>query len=358
MDFLFEPVRRLLDTAALSPPGMCLLWRPELIWTHAVADALIGLAYFSIPLALGVFLYHRRDVRFGWAVWMFVGFIMLCGVTHFMMVLTLWKPFYGVEALIKAATAAASIVTAIALWPLLPRAIAIPSTDQLQKTIAERDRALEELRGAMATMVEMRHHEERQKLLLDELNHRVKNSLATVQSIAAQTLNHAATKEDFRDTFMERLMALSLTHNLLVKREWTGASFNDLVRESLAHYGRPYTCSGPDLTLAPNTAVTLGMALHELATNALKHGAWRGGGQVEVRTEVRGDDVEITWIETGGARASAPARTGFGTRLLQRGLAAELGGSVTLDFPPTGAVCTIRAKLSPRLSAEPAPSEL
>lgn len=158
------------DVETLSPHGICLLWRPELIWTHAVSDVLIGLAYFSIPLALGVFLYHRRDVRFSWAIWMFVLFIMLCGVTHFMMVWTLWNPDYGVEALIKAATAAASVTTALALWPLLPKAVAIPSTDTLQARIDERDAALAELQDAMATMVRMEEHQREQARLLEEVN--------------------------------------------------------------------------------------------------------------------------------------------------------------------------------------------
>ncbi|WP_334163669.1 sensor histidine kinase [Phenylobacterium sp.] len=325
------------------------LARPELIWTHAVSDVLIGLAYFSIPLALGVFLYHRRDVRFGWAIWMFVAFIMLCGVTHFMMVWTLWHADYGVEALVKAATAAASVITALALWPLLPRAIALPSSDALQARIAERDEALAELRGAMATMLEMREHEQRQKLLLDELNHRVKNTLATVQSIAVQTLNHADGREDFHDTFISRLMALSSTHNLLVKREWTSASLRELADGTLDHFGRPYSYEGDDLALDPNVAVSLGMALHELATNALKHGAWAGAGRVDIDVSAADDQALIIWRESQGRRISPPLSRGFGSRLLERGVARELGGSVTLEFPAEGLVCTIRAPLSERV---------
>jgi len=167
---MLDGLRAFFDGQTLSPHGICLLWRPELIWTHAVSDILIGLAYFSIPLALGVFLRRRPDVRFGWAVWMFVLFILLCGITHFMMVWTLWNADYGVEALIKVATATASVVTAIALWPLLPRAIAIPSAATLEASIAERDAALAELREAMATMVRMEEHRREQVRLLEEVN--------------------------------------------------------------------------------------------------------------------------------------------------------------------------------------------
>lgn len=345
MDGLRDSIAYFFDSNALNPHGICLMWRPELIWTHAISDVLIGIAYFSIPLALGVFLGHRRDVRFSWAIWMFVGFIMLCGVTHFMMVWTLWNPDYGIEALIKASTAAVSLVTAFALWPLLPRVIALPSPAELERRIAERDAALAELRAAMDTMVEMREHEARQKLLLDELNHRVKNTLASVQSIAAQTLSREAEPEVAKATFVERLMALSSTHNLLVKRSWEGTSFQDLVKASLDHYAQPFTLEGPDLAVAPNTAVSLGMALHELATNALKYGAWSNGGRVEISTHVEGNAMSIVWRERGGPAVTAPSRRGFGSRLLEQGVAGELGGAVNLDFGDEGLTCTIRTAI-------------
>jgi two-component sensor histidine kinase len=282
---------------------------------------------------------------------MFVGFIMLCGVTHFMMVWTLWNPDYGIEALIKASTAAVSVVTAFALWPLLPRVIALPSPIELERRIAERDAALAELRAAMDTMVEMREHEARQKLLLDELNHRVKNTLASVQSIAVQTLSREAEPEAVKATFVERLMALSSTHNLLVKRSWEGASFADLIQESLGHYGQPFQMEEPDLSLSPNTAVSLGMALHELATNAVKYGAWSQGGEVRIETAVdeTAGMITVTWRETGGPQIEAPRARGFGSRLLEQGIASELGGEVGLQFAREGLSCVIRAPISPAL---------
>jgi len=346
---LSDSIRYFFETQALSPHGICLLWRPELIWTHAISDLLIGLAYFSIPLALGTFLYHRRDVRFSWAVWMFVAFILLCGVTHFMMIVTLWVPVYGVEALIKAATAAVSVITAMALWPLLPKAIALPSTQKLQASLAERDAALVELRSAMATMVEMREHEARQKLLLDELNHRVKNTLASVQSVAAQTLDDAKTMGEARNLFLDRLMALSSTHNLLVKREWESASLHELVEVVLRPYGRPYAYVGPDVRLDANLAVSLGMAVHELATNAVKHGAWRDAGRVDIAVTATDTVLNFIWHESGGPSVPAPGKRGFGSRLLERGVASEVDGDVTLDFAPGGLICMIQAPLSARM---------
>jgi signal transduction histidine kinase len=146
---MLEAIGNLLSTDSLSPHGICLTWRPELIWMHVTADAVIGLAYFSIPLVLARLGAKRPDFGFGWALWCFVAFILACGTTHFMSIWTLWVPDYGWEALAKVATAMASIFTAIMLWPLLPRVLAMPSAEQwrlanasLRLSVEERDRAL------------------------------------------------------------------------------------------------------------------------------------------------------------------------------------------------------------------------
>lgn len=200
------------------------------------------------------------------------------------------------------------------------------------------------------TMAQMREHESRQKLLLDELNHRVKNTLAAVQSVAVQTLRDQGDMAQARDLFIERLLALSSTHNLLVRRAWESACLHELAEATLKPYGRPYQLTGPDLQLDPNFAVSLGMALHELATNALKHGAWRGAGRVQVDVSEGADGaVSIVWREAGGGAVVPPTRRGFGSRLLERGVARELGGRVTLDFDCDGVVCSIRVPQSERL---------
>jgi signal transduction histidine kinase len=122
----------LLESSTLSPHGICLLWRPELIWLNVISDAIIAVSYFSIPFALALFVSKRSDVEFGWVFWAFAVFITACGMTHVMSIWTLWVPDYGVEGLVKAVTAVASISTAIMLWPLLPRALALPSSSQLR----------------------------------------------------------------------------------------------------------------------------------------------------------------------------------------------------------------------------------
>jgi signal transduction histidine kinase len=123
---------RLLDSSTLSPHGICLLWEPELIWLHVLSDTVIAASYFSIPIALSIFVSKRRDVDFGWIFWAFALFITACGFTHVLSIITLWVPVYGIEGLIKAMTAIASIVTAIMIWPLLPKVLALPSPSQLR----------------------------------------------------------------------------------------------------------------------------------------------------------------------------------------------------------------------------------
>ena len=123
---------RLLDSSMFSPHGICLLWEPELIWLHVTSDALIASAYFSIPIALSILVSKRRDLDFGWVFWAFAIFIMACGVTHVLSIVTLWVPIYGIEGIVESLTAVASLVTAVTLWPLLPKLLAIPSPSQLR----------------------------------------------------------------------------------------------------------------------------------------------------------------------------------------------------------------------------------
>jgi PAS domain S-box-containing protein len=201
------------------------------------------------------------------------------------------------------------------------------------------------------TMEELREQEAHQKLLLDELNHRVKNTLATVQSVARQTLKDASPTQLAQEMFIDRLLALSATHNLLARYDWTHTSFRELLGVMLKPYGRTWSCRGPDLQLDPNFAVSVGMALNELATNAVKHGAWSCDGQVSIAIERGPAEVRITWRETGGPMVTPPTRLGFGSRLLERGVARELGGKATLEHRPEGLVFSLTAPLSKRLQA-------
>jgi PAS domain-containing protein len=138
----------LFDTEALAPHGVCLLWRPELLWLHVISDALTGLAYWSIPVVLLVIALRRRDLMYPWAIELFALFILACGATHFMGIWTLWNPDYGLQGAVKAVTALVSVATAIALWPLLPRVLAWPSSAALAEANARLTREVAERREA------------------------------------------------------------------------------------------------------------------------------------------------------------------------------------------------------------------
>ncbi len=187
-----------------------------------------------------------------------------------------------------------------------------------------------------------------QKLLLDELNHRVKNTLATVQAIADQTLRTNADPTHFRRDFEARLMALSATHDLLTATSWRSAPLRDVAQQEFRPYGAErYSLEGPPVALSSAETLALGMLFHELATNAAKHGALSSGaGVVEVTWGLEPDGaLAIDWRERGGPPVTPPSRRGFGSRLIERSLG-QLGGAARLDYDPAGVRCHIRMPLA------------
>jgi two-component sensor histidine kinase len=201
---------------------------------------------------------------------------------------------------------------------------------------------------------ERRRSDELRGLMVDELNHRVKNTLATVQSIAAQSFQGSEIDGQRRDVFEARIAALAQAHGLLTRENWEGASLRELLLQELEPHRsasrRRYAAVGPDVRLPPKPAVALAMAFHELATNAAKYGAFSSPtGEVRVTWEVRKASpktLRLIWAERGGPPVEPPTRTGFGSRLVERGLSLELEGKVRLDFEPSGLVCTIEIPLS------------
>jgi two-component sensor histidine kinase len=265
----------LLDPSGLTAHGFCLSWNPGLIWLHVTSDAIIGLSYFSIPLALAWFVKQRPDIEYGWIIYLFVCFIMACGLTHIMAILTLWVPAYTADGLLKLTTAIASIVTALKLWPLVPRIVALPSPTQmsilnaeLRSTIADHETARELLRASeervvaannelerrvaqrtadlqvsndrlaealahqsaveaelrrakleLEGVVEERSAAVRQRdLLLREVYHRVKNNLQIVDSLLIMQASHIA-DGDAKQALLAlrgRIYALGLVHQQLM----------------------------------------------------------------------------------------------------------------------------------------------
>jgi PAS domain S-box-containing protein len=200
--------------------------------------------------------------------------------------------------------------------------------------------------GICNDVTEVREAEKRQRVLVNELNHRVKNVLTTVQSLVRQTLREHGVDRLVEDEIVERLMALAAAHDVLTRGDWKGADLFDVAVEATKAYNHAHriALAGPRVRIAPNTAIALSMAFHELATNALKHGALSvADGRVELFWDRDGDGVDLTWREHGGPPVVKPKRSGFGSRLLGRVLAGELGAPADLVYPPEGLVCTIRA---------------
>jgi two-component sensor histidine kinase len=209
--------------------------------------------------------------------------------------------------------------------------------------------------GAASDVTVRRAAEEHLRLMVNELNHRVKNSLATVQAIAAQTLRKGEIPEETREALVSRLVALAAAHDVLTARRWSGANLRELAEQAAAPYARldgaaPFDLEGPEVSLPPKTAIALALAFHELATNAGKYGALSTpAGRVRLTwsvSEAEGERrLHLEWRETGGPPVEPPKRRGFGTRLIERGLGSELQGTVRLEYRPDGLVCTVEAHL-------------
>lgn len=208
--------------------------------------------------------------------------------------------------------------------------------------------------GAATDVTERVNHEQHLHLLINELNHRVKNTLAIVQSMVLQTLRTCPEEGLAAELIESRLQALARTHDMLTRSLWMGATLEEIVHMAVGHCieidPSRFDVQGPQVMLEPKRAVALSMALHELCTNAIKYGALSvPGGRVRMhwmRSDGDQPRLLIDWEETGGPPvAPEPGRRGFGTRLLQRGLKHDLGGDVALEFAPTGARCHIETPL-------------
>ncbi len=214
--------------------------------------------------------------------------------------------------------------------------------------------------GVSLDITDRKRAEERQRALVAELNHRVKNTLAIVQSLALQTHRTTDNPVAFMEALNARVRALAKAHDLLTENSWEGALLKDVIGRTLEPHASGTAANsrieiaGPPLRLNPETAVVLNMAFHELVTNAAKYGALsEPGGAVSVAwrvdTSVDPALIEIEWREAGGPAVQPPTRRGFGSHVLEAGLAHELDGKVTMDFQPDGLVCRMRYAVSDRM---------
>jgi signal transduction histidine kinase len=355
-----------------APHGYCLMWHPGLIWTHVVSDALIAAAYFSIPIALVIFVRRRPDVEFGKMFWLFALFILSCGLTHVMGIWNLWNGDYAAEATIKAVTAAASVPTAVLLWPLLPKMLAIPSPSMLQKkndelaeALADRDRLLSELRHeaeqrakAEAALVQANKMEAVGQLTggiahdFNNLLQAISGNLELIQLAPGQPDKVArwarnASQATERGTKLTSQLLTFSRQQRLEARDIDVATLiggmTELIRNSVgptvdvvveAPEGVGSVCSDP---------TQLELAILNLAINA--RDAMPSGGRLSVAAERCGEDIAISVSDEGVGmppevveRALEPFFTtkgpGRGTGLglsMVYGVAAAAGGDLRID---------------------------
>ena len=366
-DWLFNP-------SGLTPHGFCLLWAPGLIALHAASDAIIGLAYFSIPLALASFTSQRKDLEYGWVIHLFVAFILACGTTHLMSILTLWSPAYGIEGIIKVITALLSIATAVILWPLIPKLVALPSGSQLKLLnsqlafkVDEQERTAQLLRASEAQVrqsnieLERRVQErtaelvaanaqlsralEERDLLLREVYHRVKNNLQLIDGIVtlqARLLADPDAKNALQG-LRQRLYALGLVHQQLMSsidlKTFDVAPFlKELsvnIMEGIGVRDIGLSVRAIPLDVGLDFAIPLGLLVTELVTNSLKHAFPDGKGKIEVALERRQDGTMVLVVSDNGTGydvTETPRKdkgSGLGTTLID-GLVSQLRAIMTV----------------------------
>lgn len=206
-----------------------------------------------------------------------------------------------------------------------------------------------------ASFIDLSRHMESEiqsRMLIDELNHRVKNTLSTVQSIVWQTLRTSSDPKAIRESIESRLFALSRSHDLLTREKWESAGLHDIVHDAVEPFlvsgGRAdrILIRGENIRFPPKAALALGVAFNELATNAVKYGALsNAAGSILIRWTMEpapaGQRLVLKWQEKGGPGVTPPSHKGFGSRVIERGLARELAGTVRLDYRPEGVVCTM-----------------
>jgi PAS domain S-box-containing protein len=217
-----------------------------------------------------------------------------------------------------------------------------------------RDRRAVSLVGTVADVTERKEREEKERLLMREISHRAKNMLSVVDAIAHQTATRAP--EDFIERFSERIQALAANHDLLVRSDWGGVDIEDLTSAQLAHFadliGSRIVVHGPKLRLKSASAQAIGLALHELATNAGKYGTLSSeGGRVDICWGTDGDTFTMSWTECEGPPVSAPTRRGFGSIVMETMAERSLNGKVELLYPPSGVTwrlsCPVANALEP-----------
>lgn len=331
-----------MDYGGYMPHGMCLLWEPWLVLLWAGSDLLIFLSYTAIPIALLRVLKQRTEVPHGGLVTLFASFILLCGLTHLLGIVTLWFPIYPWTGWVKLATGLVSMTTAVVLFRLIPDIIRLPSPAalgaanrqlgeeiaahkatlaSLDRQVQDRTRELEKATAALAVQAR-------------EAVHRSGNLLAVVHSLATQSARGAESIEAFLEAFLGRVRALADTTRSIARSDRSSADLAEIADTGLAilksTFRERISVSGPSLRIDPAAAQQVSLALYELATNTQKYGIGiSDDAALDVTWDVRDDLFEFIWHErklTLSQAHDGQAGEGFGTKLLMRIVPQMLGG--------------------------------
>lgn len=330
------------------PHGHCYLWLPDILLLHVISDTVIFLAYFSIPVSLIQVIRRRPDIGFTKLFFWFAAFIFACGLTHLMEVWTVWYGTYRLSGLLKAITAGVSAFAAYSLWELIPLAVRI----QTPKQVAEHEQRLSQVNEQVRDLIKTKNRQskelELQKLLLDELDHRVKNLLAVVLSIAQQTIRSTPDLMSFQENFTGRLQNLARIQKLLRGHLWRAIPLKDLILSSIEPYTDASTervrVAGPFFSFGAEKAQAIHTILYELATNAAKYGAFSTPeGTIDIQWDTISDrkEIEIRWLENLDSLPSSlvdasEVSEGFGSRIIKQMTTHQLQGSVSWDYKPSG----------------------
>ncbi|WP_298287505.1 ATP-binding protein [Novosphingobium sp.] len=362
-------LRRWLIETGMPPHGYCLLWQPDLLALHVISDLVIGLAYFSIPVALAVYLVRRKDMQFTWMIWLFAAFILACGTTHFLSILVLWVPAYGLEGVVKAFTAIVSIGTAILIWPLLPKLLALPSPAQLQRL---NDQLLKEAEERAAVESQLRQAQKMEALgqLTGGIAHDFNNLLMIVSGNVERALRNAPQTAPERRNLENALTATTrageLTGQLLTfARKGTlmlvaqnvqsiVRGIHDLLVRAAGERIAVDVAIAHDLPPVVVDRNQLENAVLNLVINA--RDATPDDGVIRIEAEDTGREIRLTVSDTGSGmdaqtlqRATEPFFTtkpvgsGSGLGLSQvYGFVEQIGGRMEIvSEPGTGTVVTL-----------------
>ena len=330
------------------PHGMCLLWQPWLIVLWAGSDLLIFLSYTAIPIALLNVLRKRTEVPHGSLVSLFAAFILLCGLTHFLGIVTLWFPIYPWVGWVKLATGLVSMTTAIVLFRLIPDITRLPSPAALEAanrslkeeieahraTVASLDRQVrartKELEGASAALA----------VQAREAIHRNSNLLTVVHSLASQSARGTRYTEEFLASFLGRIRALADTTRSISKNDQSSAELTQVIEAGLdvlkKTYGGRVSSDGPVLEIDPVAAQQMSLALYELGTNAQKYGLGKSDrAMVDVSWNIENGMFVFVWQERDIAETAWQTGTseeGFGSTLLMRIVPKMLSGEAVRTY--------------------------